>query len=225
MPAPVISHRFHDANPVARLNRDALRAAGVLTVSLLGGPGCGKTSLIAATARRLMPDVHVGVVACDIASHRDADLISSTSEQVVQVNTGGPGVADASHVRDALNWLDLRWLDLLLIENVGTLALPAAPDLGQDVSVTVFSVAAGDDKADKHPELVQSSDVVVLNKVDLLPSVPFDLQAFRRDVRRIKPTAQLIEVSAIKGDGLDDWFDYLKSKVIRQNEKASRWFG
>jgi len=172
-----------------------------------------------------MPDVHVGVVACDIASHRDADLISSTSEQVVQVNTGGPGVVDASHLRDALNWLDLRWLDLLLIENVGTLALPAAPDLGQDVSVTVFSVAAGDDKADKHPELVQSSDVVVLNKVDLLPSVPFDLQAFRRDVRRIKPTAQLIEVSAIKGDGLDDWFDYLKSKVIRQNEKASRWFG
>jgi hydrogenase nickel incorporation protein HypB len=225
MQAPVISNRFHDPNPIARLNRTALRDAGILTVSLLGGPGCGKTALVAETLERLMPDVHVGVVACDIGSHRDADRISRTSEQVVQVNTGGPGVVEASHVRDALNWLDLKWLDLLLIENVGTLALPGAPDLGQDASVTVFSVAAGDDKADKHPELVQASDLVILNKIDLLPSVPFDLPAFRRDVHRIKPTGRLIELSALRGDGFDHWVEWLRSKVIRETEKACHWFG
>src|SRR5215217_5142836 len=143
MRTPVISHRFHDANPIARLNRTALRQADVLTVSILGGPGCGKTTMIGSTVERLMPDVHVGVIACDIGSHRDADRIGCASEQVVQVNTGASAVVEASHVRDALNWLDLGWLDLLLIENVGTLALPGVPDVGQDASVTVFSVAAG----------------------------------------------------------------------------------
>src|SRR5688572_8136712 len=111
MNAPVICRRFHDPNPIARLNRDALRQAGVLTVSIVGGPGCGKTTLIAETVERLMPDVHVGVIACDIGTHRDADRIRSVSEQVVQVNTcNATGVVDAGHIRDALNWLDLNWL-------------------------------------------------------------------------------------------------------------------
>jgi hydrogenase nickel incorporation protein HypB len=106
-----------------------------------------------------------------------------------------------------------------------TLALPGAPDLGQDATVTVFSVAAGDDKADKHPELVQASDLIVLNKVDLLPSVPFDLEAFRADVRRIKPGVELIELSAIKGDGMGRWLEWLRSQVVRETQKASHWFG
>jgi hydrogenase nickel incorporation protein HypB len=226
MNAPVITHRFHDANPIARLNRDALRAAGVLTVSILGGPGCGKTSLIAATVGRLMPDVHVGVIACDVGSHRDADRISCVSQQVVQVNTcEAGGAVDATHVRDALAWLDLNWLDLLLIEHVGTLTLSAVPDVGQDATATVFSVAAGDDKADKHPELVHGADAVVLNKVDLLPAAQFDAAAFRRDVLRIKPGVELIELSAAKPEGLERWVAWLRSRVAREASKAAHWFG
>jgi hydrogenase nickel incorporation protein HypB len=225
MNAPVISHRFHDPNPVARLNRDVLRAAGVLAVSILGGPGCGKTTLITATVERLMPDVHVGVIACDIGSHRDADRIACVSEQVVQVNTDAGGVVDATHIRDALRWLNLKWLDLLLIEQVGTLAVAEAPHVGQDASVTMFSVAGGDDKADKHPELVQTADAVVLNKVDLLPSAPFDLAAFRRDVARIKPGVELIELSSIRQDGLERWVKWLRSRVALETPKAAHWFG
>jgi hydrogenase nickel incorporation protein HypB len=225
MKAPVIHGRSHDANPVARLNRDVLRRAGVLTVSLLGGPGCGKTSLVAATVKRLMPQVHVGVIACDMHSHRDADRIGGDSEQVVQVNTGDTGAVQASHIHDALQWLDLRSLDVIFVENVGNLSLPGVPDLGQDVSATVFSVAAGDDKADKHPELVSAADIVVLNKIDLLPSVPFDLAAFRGDVRRIKPHVDLVELSALKGDGIGRWLEWLRSLADGGGQKVSHWFG
>ena len=226
MRAPVISDRFHDSNPVARLNRDALREAGVLGVAIFGGPGCGKTSLIAETIKRLTPGVQVGVIACDIGSHRDADRIAGASEHVVQVNTGDGGVVEASHVHDALRWLDVRALDLLLIENVGTLAISRLPDLGQDASVTVFSVAAGDDKADKHPELVSGADLVLLNKVDLLASVPFDLAAFRSDVGRVKPGVELVETSVIRGDGIDRWLTWLRGRVVvNDNAKASHWFG
>jgi len=229
MQAPVISNRFQSPNPIARINRDALREAGVLAVGIFGGPGCGKTSLISATIARLMPTVRVGVIACDVGSHRDADRIGRGSPHVVQVNTGlGGSVVEASHVHDALRWLDLPSLDLLLIENVGTLALPGIPDVGQDASVTVFSVAAGDDKADKHPELVSGADLVVLNKTDLLASVPFDVGAFRGDVGRINPGVDLIELSAIKGDGLARWVAWLRGQVVvvgGENDKASHWFG
>jgi hydrogenase nickel incorporation protein HypB len=229
MKAPVIERRFHDPSPVARLNRDALRDAGVLTVNILGGPGCGKTSLIAATIERVGHDIHAGVITCDIGSgtrpEHDADRLSAASDQVVQVNTGQGGVVEASHIHDALQWLDLQWLDLLFIENVGTLALPGIRDLGEDLAAVVFSVAAGDDKADRHPELVRAADVVLLNKTDLLKSVPFDLEAFEADVRRINPAAHLIEVCALRGDGIDKWVQWLKSQVVHGTPKASHWFG
>ena len=224
MKAPVMERRFHEPNPVAHLNRDALRQAGVLAVGVHGGPGCGKTSLIAATIEHLLPDVRAGVIACDICSHRDADRFSCDTEQVVQVNTGEGGVVDATHIRDALRWLDVKSLDLLFIENVGTLAQASVPDFGQDATATVFSVAAGDDKADKHPDLVNAADVVLLNKTDLLSSVPFDLDAFRADVKRLKPSVPLIELSALKRDRLDQWAKWLMSRATRENWKGPLWF-
>jgi hydrogenase nickel incorporation protein HypB len=225
MNAPVIEKRSYDPNPIARLNRDALREAGVVTINVLGGPGCGKTSLISATIDRLLPDFNAGVIACDIGSRRDADRIACSSEQVVQVNTGPGGVVEASHIHDALQWLNRQWLDILFIENVGTLATSGIPDLGQDAAAVVFSVAAGDDKADKHPELVRAADVVILNKIDLLPCVPFDLPAFQSDVRGLNPRIELIEVSALRGDGVERWVHWLKSRVTRGTQKASHWFG
>ena len=225
MHAPVIDHRFHNPNPVASLNRSILRDAGVHTVGIVGGPGCGKTTLITATIQRLAPNLRVGVIACDIASSRDAQRISTVSSQVVQVNTCEARCSiDATYIRDALDWLDLNTLDLLLIEHVGNLTRPP-PDVGQDILVTMFSVAAGDDKADKHPQLVEAADIVILNKVDLLPAVPFNLNAFRHDIQRIKPGCSLIELSAFKPGGIERWVHWLGSHAQCETSLARNWFG
>jgi hydrogenase nickel incorporation protein HypB len=224
-----------DTAAPAESNRRALREAQVLAISLVGGPGCGKTSLIDATVERLMPDVHVAVISGDPAPRRDADRGPRRDGQVVRVNTGEGGALDAGHVRDALARLDLSGLDLLFIENVGTLAIAAPPDLGQDLTVTVLSVAGGDDKAAKHPDLVRASDAVVLNKTDLLAAVPFDLPAFRGDVRRLNPGAELIELSSLRRDGVERWLDWLRRRVPERPRRlaaaggagvqVSNWFG
>src|SRR5215207_6044762 len=135
---------------VAEHNRNLLRQARVFTASVIGGPGGGKTSLIDATIERLMPEVHVGVIACDVASHLDADRLTRHSDQVVQVNVGAGGLLDAAHIRDALECLDLKQIDVLFIENIGTL-VGGPLDLGQEATVAIFSVAAGHDKPAKHP--------------------------------------------------------------------------
>jgi hydrogenase nickel incorporation protein HypB len=225
MRAPVIDHRFQSPNSVAGANRSLLRDAGVLSVGIIGGPGCGKTTLITATIQRLAPAMRVGVIACDIASGRDGQRISSVSSQVVQVNTHNACcTVDAGHIRDALKRLDLKSLNLLLIEHVGNLT-KAPPDVGQDLLVTMFSVAGGDDKADRHPDLVRAADVVILSKLDLLPAVPFNLLSFRRDIARIKPGCDVIELSATQPDGIDRWADWLRFRAECETSKARNWFG
>jgi hydrogenase nickel incorporation protein HypB len=225
MKAPVLEQRPHDANPIAKMNRQTLADAGVIAISVSGGLGCGKTSLIEASIARLMPDVQVGVIACDIASHLDADRLARGSDQIVQVNTGLQGTADSMHIHDALQWLDLEQIEVLFIENVGTLVCPNPLELGQDLTTAVFSVAGGHDKANKHPQLVQSADVVVLNKTDLLHAVPFDLPAFRADVQRLNPNAKLFELSALTGEGVDSWVDWLREQIKTHHSNASNWFG
>lgn len=225
MNAPVLEERLYAENSIATLNRHAFGGAGVYAVSMIGGPGSGKTSLIDATIDRLMPDVHVGVIACDVASPRDADRLSRHARNVIQVNTGQQGVSDATHVQNVLQRLDLDWIDLLFIENVGTLIGPVTSDLGQDVTVAMFSAAGGHDKADKHPELVRAADIVLLNKIDLIASARFDPAHFRDDVRRLHPGAKLYELSATQGQGIEPWIEWLKVRVTPYQQAASKWFG
>ena len=225
MKAPIIEQRSHDANPVAKLNRQTLADAGVFAISMSGGPGCGKTSLIEASIARLMPDVQVGVIACDVASHLDADRLARGSDQIVQVNTGLQGTPDSMHIHDALQWLDLEKIEVLFIEHVGTLVCPDPLELGQDLTTALFSVAGGHDKASKHPQLVQSAAAVVLNKMDLLHAVPFDLAAFRADVQRLNSNAKLFEVSALTGEGVDAWVAWLRERIKKHHSKTSNWFG
>src|SRR5688500_12873725 len=213
------------ARTVVNHNREVLRKSHVCTASIIGGPGCGRTCRVDATLERLMPEVHVGVIACDVTSHLDADRMLRHSDQVIQINTGGPGVLDPTQIRDALNWMDVNWLDVLFIENVGTLVGPGVVDLGQDVTVAMFSVAAGDDKAEKHAEIVRAADVIVLNKIDLLASVPFDVERFRADVKRLNPKAKLFEVSALRGEGIDAWIKWVKKPSKPVHYRASGWFG
>jgi hydrogenase nickel incorporation protein HypB len=225
MRASAVGPSVQAPNSVAGANRALLHDAGVLTVGIIGGPGCGKTTLITSTIERLAPAMRVGVIACDIASGRDAQRISNVSSQVVQVNTHDACcTVDAGRIRDALKYLDLKSLNLLIIEHIGNLTRPP-PDVGQDILVTMFSVAGGDDKADRHPDLVRAADTVVLNKLDLLPAVPFNLMTFRRDVARIKPGCDVMEISAVKHDGLDRWVHWLRFRTECQTSTARNWFG
>jgi hydrogenase nickel incorporation protein HypB len=200
---------------VAAINRDEFHRAGVFVADILGAPGCGKTALIEKTIQILSPGVRIGVIVGDLATQRDADRMARYTEQVVQVNTGKTCHLEANHVRRALRNVDLTRLDLLFIENVGNLICPVGFDLGQDVKVGMFSVSGGDDKAAKHPYIVCESTVLILNKSDLLPHVPFDLQLFRDDVRRLKPDARLIELSVTSGQGMQEWIQWLL-QVMRE---------
>lgn len=213
------------ANPFSELNREALRESEIFTISVVGGPGCGKTTLIDATIQRLMPEVHVGVVACDLVSRRDADRMARHSHQVVQINTGEGHALDAGQVHEALASLDLSWIDLLFIENIGSLTGPTDNDIGQDMTVAMFSVAAGDDKADKHPDLVRFADVILLNKIDLFGCAPFDVAAFTSDVHRLNGLAEVIEMSALHSRGTEQWLNWLRKRIKKEHQEASHWFG
>ncbi|MCC7204691.1 MAG: hydrogenase nickel incorporation protein HypB [Phycisphaeraceae bacterium] len=197
---------------IAGLNRERLRGAGVFTFNLIGAPGSGKTMLLEATLRRLKGRVRAAVCVGDLTTARDAHRLAHWCDQVVQVNTGKGCHLDANQVRQAMQRIDFRGVELFIIENVGNLICPVGFDLGQDVKVGMFSVSEGDDKAAKHPYLVQEAAVLLLNKTDLLPYVPFDLEQFRADVRGLKPRVPLIEVSA-KNDDLAGWLDWVNQQV------------
>jgi hydrogenase nickel incorporation protein HypB len=194
---------------VACANHRRLADARVFAVNLIGGPGCGKTSLLQATVARLILKRRVGIIAADPQTRLDADRLAALGDQVLQIGTGMNGLLTAEHVRSALRRMDLGVLDLVLIENVSSLIGPAQFDLGEDARVAMFSVAAGDDKPAKYPDVVRCADVVILSKTDLLPIVPSDVDAFRGTVRRLNPRAPVIELSTLTGDGLDAWLDWL----------------
>jgi len=212
MKVPVIENVLKLNDEVAALNRQALHEAGVFTIDLIGAPGCGKTALLEATLARLRDRINIGVMVGDLTTTRDADRMAQWCDQVIQINTGTGCHLDANQVRQAMAQLDLAKLDLLVIENVGDLICPVGFDLGQDAKVGMFSVSEGDDKAAKHPFIVHEAAVLLLNKTDLLPYVPFDQGKFRADVARLNPQAPLIEVSVLR-DQLNGWLDWLSGQV------------
>ncbi len=202
---------------MAALNRRRLRQAGVFTLDLMGAPGCGKTALIEATLQRLPLSMRVGVIVGDLTTQRDADRMARFTKHVVQINTGKGCHLEAHHVMQAMSRMDIEHLDLLFIENVGNLICPVGFDLGQDMKVGMFCTTGGDDKAAKHPYVVCESSLLLLNKTDLLPHVPFNLALFHEDIHRLNPGVELIELSAITGDGMDSWIDWLHEQRLKMN--------
>jgi hydrogenase nickel incorporation protein HypB len=224
MRVPLTHRELSASNQLGELLRQDLHKANVFTVSIIGGPGCGKTCLIDHTIDCL-PDLHIGVIAGDMRSARDAEKIRSHTRQVTAALTGEQPYLNAGHIRDALMHIALDEIDFLFVENVGSLNDPADRDLGEDAIAAVFSVAAGDDKAQKHQDLVRAADVVLLNKIDLMEAVPFSSDVFRRDVQRLNPAAELIELSALTGVGLNPWLRWLRHRVRTEVPDASVWFG
>jgi len=201
-----------NAGDPAAANREALGIVRVLAVALIGPPGAGKTALIEATARQLRGKARVAVIAMNPAAERDADRVSRYCDQVQAVNTASP---DATALRTALLELDLNRVDILLIESMG--GIVGKPDFGQDQTVTILSVTGGDDKAAAYGQLLAESPLLLLTQADLRRQVTFDLGAFRADVRRINPAAQLIEVSAFENSGIPRWLAWLDQRRQEKN--------
>lgn len=209
--------RVLEANDtIAAATRAGLQARGIFGIDLIGAPGSGKTALLEATlqALRQRPDPPgTAVLVGDLTTQRDGDRLARWCDQVVQISTGQGCHLEAGEVRAAIGELTLDGIELLLVENVGNLICPVGFDLGLGATVGLFSVTEGDDKAAKHPYLVEQADLLLLNKVDLLPYVRFDRELFLDDVRRLHPEVPVLEVSATTGTGLDAWIAWLVSRV------------
>ncbi|WP_269667592.1 hydrogenase nickel incorporation protein HypB [Thioalkalivibrio paradoxus] len=196
-------------NAYARSNREHFRRHGILALNLVSSPGSGKTSLLAATIERLQNRYPVSVIEGDQQTSHDAERIRATGAPAVQVNTGKGCHLDALMVGHAVEHLKLDRRGLLLIENVGNLVCPSAFDLGEAHKVVILSVTEGEDKPLKYPDMFHASDLMILNKTDLLPYVDFDVARCIDYARRVNPELEVLQVSARTGEGMDAWIAWL----------------
>jgi len=194
---------------IAEENREWLARRGVVMVNLMSSPGAGKTTLLERIARVLTPHVNICVIEGDQETALDADRIKAAGCAVVQINTGVGCHLDAEMVRRALNELDPAAGSLVVVENVGNLVCPALFDLGESSKIVLASVTEGGDKPLKYPHMFRQADVVLVTKIDLLPYVDFDLERYSADVLRISPRAELMALSAVTGEGMTRWCDWL----------------
>jgi hydrogenase nickel incorporation protein HypB len=207
-----LSERVLELNDdIAAENRARFADRGIYAVDIIGAPGSGKTAILEATLKALKGIRKPAVLVGDLTTRRDGDRLARWCDQVVQISTGQGCHLEAGQIRDGLAQLDLADVDVLFIENVGNLICPVGFDLGQAAKVGIFSTTEGDDKPGKHPYLVNEADVLLLNKIDLLPYVSFDRDAFATDVRLLNPRVPILGLSATTGEGLDAWLAWLTS--------------
>jgi hydrogenase nickel incorporation protein HypB len=194
-------------------NQATLDKAGIFALNMMASPGAGKTSLIEATIRELSDRYNLGVIDGDVATSIDADRAAEAGAQAVQVNTGGECHLDAVMLKGALAQMDLDAIHLLIVENVGNLICPASFKLGTHTSVLIASVPEGDDKPYKYPGMYRGVDALVINKIDLLPYVEFDMDYFRAGVEALNPELVTFPLSCRSGEGLQPWLDWLTAAV------------
>jgi hydrogenase nickel incorporation protein HypB len=210
---PVVENIMHANQVQAGELRRRLDTAGVFGINLMASPGAGKTSFITGTVNRLQDKVNIGYVDGDIETVIDAERIANLGLPVVQINTGGNCHLDANMLNPALDELPLDELDLMLVENVGNLICPANFELGTHLNVLIASVPEGDDKPYKYPPMYRGVDVLILNKIDLLPYIPFKVDYFLKGVEILNPNLTTFQVSALHGDGMDAWADWLMAQL------------
>ncbi len=213
---PVVENILNANDRLAEENRARLEAAGVFSINIIASPGAGKTSLIEQTLPRLKDRFRVATVDGDIATSLDSDRAAAAGAQAsVQINTGGDCHLDAVMLRGALDRLDLEQFDLLIVENVGNLICPANFKLGTHKTVLVASIPEGDDKPYKYPGAYRGVDALVVNKIDLLPYVPFRMDYFQRGVQALNPGVVTFPLSCTTGEGLDAWINWLIENTKR----------
>jgi hydrogenase nickel incorporation protein HypB len=219
---PIVENILSANDRLAEENRTRLDAAGVFAINLMASPGAGKTSLILATLAALAGRLRLGVIEGDLAGSIDADKAAAAGIPAVQINTGGECHLDAVMVRGALDSLPLGQIDLLIIENVGNLVCPAAFQLGSHLSLLVASIPEGDDKPYKYPGMYRGVQALVINKTDLLPYVPFNMDYFRRGVEALNPGLATFPLSCRTREGLPAFSDWLAGQVQHGRKKNPR---
>ncbi len=194
--------------------RVELNACGVIAFNLVSSPGSGKTTLLERTLENLGSEISTAVITGDVQTHNDADRLACHTDHLVQaVVTGGACHLDAKQILTALQQIDLGETDLLFIENVGNLVCPASWDIGETAKIVLFSVTEGEDKPAKYPKVFREARYVVFTKMDLLPHLDFDVEEAVGYAEEVNPELEFFFVSARTGEGLDEWFQFLKTQA------------
>ncbi len=213
MKIKVVRNIFEANNRIAEENRGFFEKAGVKVVNLMSAPGAGKTTLLEKTISSLRSKMKIGVIEGDIQTSLDAERIDRAGATAVQVNTEGACHLDANMVATALAEIDLASLDLLIIENVGNLVCPAEFNVGEHAKAMILSLAEGDDKPAKYPLMFKTSQVLLINKMDLQPYVSCDAERIERDAKALNPNMRIFRMSCQTGEGLEQWCQWLETLV------------
>jgi hydrogenase nickel incorporation protein HypB len=212
-----VVRRVLDVNEtMAAKNRQQFADKKVFVLNVMSSPGSGKTTLLQKTLTRLMPEMTSAVIVGDICTSNDADRLAVTGAEVVQVNTdefGGDCHLAAHVIETAAANFDLNKIDLLIVENIGNLVCPAEFDIGEDARAVVLSVTEGEDKPVKYPLMFRVCDVALLNKIDLLNYLDYDINLTVENIHRINPQMPIFKTSSKTGEGLDPWLDWIRQKV------------
>lgn len=206
---------------LANANRSSFKELQLLVLNLVSSPGSGKTSILERTLTDLKDALHFTVLEGDQQTANDADRIAATGAPVKQINTGAGCHLDAHMIGHGVEGFDLENTDILMIENVGNLVCPASFDLGEDHKVAVLSVTEGEDKPLKYPQMFQAADLMLINKLDLLPYLDFDLEQCKGYARQVNPQIEIIELSCHSGEGMQQWYEWLTRGVNQKRESQS----
>jgi hydrogenase nickel incorporation protein HypB len=198
---------------LARDIKDFLKQKGVVSWNIMGSPGSGKTSILERLIPMLPDTVAAAVIEGDLATSNDAERIAKTGAQSTQINTNGACHLDAAMIRTALDAIDLEKISILFIENVGNLVCPSGFNLGETGRIIVSSTAEGDDKPEKYPSIFKTGDLILINKTDLMDNTNFNMDVFKRGMRKIKPEAEMISVSAVDGTGFEKLLDWVIQRL------------
>lgn len=198
---------------VADIIRKEMTKNNTLLVNITSSAGSGKTTLMQKTAEKLKDKLKMAVMVGDLETERDAERIRETGIQALQIVTGGICHLESQMIHQVLDQFDLATIDLLFIENVGNLVCPASFDLGEDFRVTLMATTEGDDKPKKYPRMFLTSDLMLVSKADLLPHLPFSVEAVTKDAREVNHELEVIQISSLTDEGIDTWCDWLVEKV------------
>ena len=216
---PVVEKIMNANDQIAAINRKLLDDAGVFAINIMASPGSGKTSTILRTIESLAPEVRIAVVEGDTAPVTiDSDKVKALGIPAVQINTGGSCHLDAPMFSRGLEQVDLTKVDLLIIENVGNLICPAGFMLGSHANVVIASIPEGDDKPYKYPNIYRGIEVMIINKMDLLPYVDFNMDYFRKGVQILNNDALFFNISCKTGEGVAEWTSWLKNRIQQQKQ-------